>query len=145
MRRTRLTRTLNWIYLSAVVAILFAPLAPPLLTSVSRNGRNPDLSGFTLQWYGQLGDNPVLTGSVHTSIIVALLVGAITPVLAVLAAMAVRELRLKRLLVLFLLLPLFIPGVSLGLSSAFFFQQAGIDPSLATIVIVNVIDRKSVV
>jgi ABC-type spermidine/putrescine transport system permease subunit II len=38
-----------------------------------------------------------------------------------------------------MLLPLFIPGVSMGLADAFFFRTAGIAPSLFTIVIVQVL------
>ena len=90
-------------------------------------GRNPDLSGITFRWYIELPANPVLTGSIATSIKVALIVGLVTPPLALLGAMAVRELRIRRLLLLLLLLPLFIPGVSLGLASAFFFSELGIN------------------
>jgi ABC-type spermidine/putrescine transport system permease subunit II len=80
----------------------------------------------------------VLTGSIATSFKVALIVGLVTPLLALLGATAVRELRARRLTILLLLLPLFIPGVSLGLASAFFFNQLGIQPALWTIGVVNV-------
>src|SRR2546427_8214313 len=53
--------------------------------------------------------------------------------------MAVRELRRPRLIVATVLLPLFIPGVSLGLASAFFFRQLGVTPSLLTITTVHVV------
>src|SRR5262249_3828737 len=42
-----------------------------------------------------------------------------------------------RLVLLFMLLPLFIPGVSMGLASAFLLRLIGIQPSLITIVIVQ--------
>ena len=38
-----------------------------------------------------------------------------------------------------MLLPLFMPGVSMGLAAAFFFRQLGIAPSLRTIVIVQIL------
>jgi ABC-type spermidine/putrescine transport system permease subunit II len=138
VRASALTRAVSWIYLSAFLAVLYLPLLPPVLTSVSPGGRNPDLSGVTFRWYAELPANPVLTGSIATSIEVALIVGLVTPPLALLGAMAVRELRMRRLLLLLLLLPLFIPGVSLGLASAFFFSQLGIQPSLWTVGVVNV-------
>ena len=138
VRATSLTRAVSWIYLSAFLGVLYLPLMPPVLTSVSPGGRNPDLSGVTFRWYAELPANPVLTGSIATSIKVALIVGLATPLLALLGAMAVRELRMRRLLLLLLLLPLFIPGVSLGLASAFFFSQLGIQPSLWTVGVVNV-------
>src|SRR6516165_2007316 len=119
---SRLARTVNWIYLSAILAMVYLPLLPPMLTSLSPSGRNPDLSSITFRWYTELAANPVLNVSIVTSIEVALAVGLITPLLALLGAMAVRELPARRLTLLILLLPLFIPGVSLGLASAFFFN-----------------------
>ena len=130
MLRSRATQLLNWAYTAAILVLLYLPLVPPLLTSVSPTGRNPALAGWTLRWYGQLGQNPVL---------VALLTGLITPFLALCAAMAVRELRIPRLVLLLLLLPLFIPGVTMGLANALFFTQLGVSPSLTTIVIVHVL------
>jgi ABC-type spermidine/putrescine transport system permease subunit II len=53
--------------------------------------------------------------------------------------MAIRELRAPRLILLIVLLPLFIPGVSAGLATALFFREVGIPPSLATIAIVQVV------
>ena len=76
---------------------------------------------------------------IKTSAKVAVLAGLITPLLALGAAMAVRELRRPRLVVLLLLAPLFIPGVSLGLANAFLFQQLGVFPSLFTITVIHVL------
>jgi len=73
------------------------------------------------------------------SALVALLTGLVTPLLAVLAAMAVRELRIPRLVMMLMLLPLFIPAVSMGLALAFFFRQLGIAPSLLTIALIHVL------
>ena len=139
MRLRRATQVLNWCYATAVLALLYLPLLPPLLTSVSPTGRNPALSGLSFKWYGDLGNSPVMVGSIETSILVALLTGLITPLLALCAAMAVRELRIPRLVLLLMLMPLFIPGVTLGLANALFFTRIGISPSLVTIVIVHVL------
>jgi spermidine/putrescine transport system permease protein len=133
-----LKQAASWVYISAVLAVLYFPLVPPVLISISPSGRNPDLSAITFRWYAELPDNPVLTGSITTSIEVAVIVGLATPLLALLGAMAVRELPARRLTLIMLLLPLFIPGISLGLASAFFFNSVGIQPSLWTIGIVNV-------
>jgi spermidine/putrescine transport system permease protein len=139
MRRSAWAQALNWFYLGLVLVVLYLPLLPPLLTSVSPTGRNPDLTAFTLQWYAELPDNPVLVGSVWTSLAVAAITGLVTPLLALFAAMAVRELRIPRIVLLLLLLPLFIPGISLGLANAFFFTQLGVLPSLWTVAVVNVL------
>src|SRR2546430_14825337 len=93
----------------------------------------------TLHWYRRLGDNPLLVDGIQNSLVVVAVVGISPPPLALLAAMAVRELRRPRLIVGAVLLPLFIPGVSLGLASAFFFRQLGVTPSLLTITTVHVV------
>ena len=139
MRRSKWAQAANWVYLIVVLALLYLPLLPPLVTSVSPTGRNPDLGAVTFRWYAELPDNPVLVGSVRTSLAVAALTGLITPLLALFAAMAVRELRIPRIVLLLLLLPLFIPGISLGLANAFFFTQLGVPPSLWTITLVIVL------
>jgi ABC-type spermidine/putrescine transport system permease subunit II len=139
VRRSRLAQALGWSYLIGVLVILYLPLLPPVSTSVSPTGRQPDLGEITFRWYGALSSDPMLIKSVKTSIQVAGLTGLITPLLALFSAMAVRELRIPRLVLLVLLLPLFIPGVSLGLANAFLFQQIGVLPSLWTVTIVHVL------
>lgn len=139
MRPSALARGLVWFYVAAVLALLYGPLLPPVLTSLSPTGKTPALGALTFRWYGELGKNPMLVGSIETSFQVALLTGLITPLLALLAAMAVRELRVPRLVLLVLLLPLFIPGVSMGLANAFSFRELGISPSLWTITAVHVL------
>ena len=83
--------------------------------------------------------NPVLTGAIVTSLEVGAVVALIAPLLGLAAAMAIRELRVPRLILSLVLLPLFIPGVSAGLATALFFRQVGIPPSLLTIAIVQVV------
>ncbi len=134
----RLTLWLLWAYVVAVLVFLNGPLIPPLLLSIEPATAEAAQSGITFQSYSEIWQSRILVGSVETSLIVALAVGLITPMLAVIAGRAVRELGAPRGLVLFFLLPLFIPGVSLGVAMAFFFRQIGLPPSLLTIVIVHV-------
>src|SRR5262249_6689325 len=82
---------------------------------------------------------PLLTNAILTSLESALIVALVTPVLALAAAMAIRELRVSRLILILMLLPLFIPGVSMGLATAFFFRLVGIAPSLVTIVMLHIL------
>jgi ABC-type spermidine/putrescine transport system permease subunit II len=105
---------LLWAYIVVVLLFLSLPLVPPFVFSLSPSGESASHAP-TLRWYGELWRNPLLVASVKTSALLALLTGALTPSLALFAAMAVRELRISRIILLLLLLPLFIPGVSMGL------------------------------
>jgi ABC-type spermidine/putrescine transport system permease subunit II len=126
-----------WTAIAAVLAFLYLPLLPPLMFSL-RSGAagKPEL---TLKWYGELWANPLLVGSIETTLMVGAIVAIVTPVMALLAALAIRELGVPRLILMVMLLPLFIPGVSMGLATAFLFRLLGIPPSLAAIVIVQVL------
>ncbi len=128
-----------WAGIGLVLVVLYLPLVPPFMFSVSGDGTVGGLSRPTWQWYAALPRNPLLVGSLGTTLLVGAIVAAATPPLALLGAMAIRRSRRKRLLLLLLLLPLFIPGVSLGLAVAFFFRQLGVPPSLWTIATVQVL------
>ena len=139
MRKSKFIQGVGWLYLLGMLALLYWPLLPPLLTAISPTGKQPAYSDFTFKWFAELSSNPLLVHSIETSLLVAALTGIITPILALLVAIAVRELHRPRLVLMLLLLPLFIPGISMGLADAFFFRQLGITPALWTITVVHVL------
>lgn len=127
-----------WVWTGLALALLYLPMLPPPVFSLSDKGVADALSHPSLLAYGEIWKQPVLLQSIWNSLLVALVVGITTPILGVLAAMAVRELRIPRLVLLLTLLPLFIPGVSMGLATAFLFERLGLEPSMLSICIVNV-------
>lgn len=134
MRRRGGIELLAWCLLALVLLVLYLPLIPPLLFSLDDGA-----GGWTLRWYGTLGGNPVLVRAIGTTFAAAAITAAATPALGLLAAMAVRELRAPRLILLLALLPLFIPGVSMGLATALFLRVLGLAPSLWSIALVHVL------
>jgi ABC-type spermidine/putrescine transport system permease subunit II len=135
VRRSRTLQIALGVYTLLVLVFLYVPIIPPLVLSL----RAPDRSGTTLESYSQIGQNPVLASSIQTTLVLGILTAVITSLLALLAARAVRELGAARPILLLILLPLFIPGISMGLASAFFFQQLGITPSLWTMLSVQIL------
>lgn len=128
---------LVWLAIAAVLALLYLPLVPPFFFSLlPETAAEP---APTLRWYVEMWRNPLLTGAVVTSIEAAVIVALATPLLALAAAISIRELNMPRLILGLMLLPLLVPGVSMGIAAAFFFKQIGIVPSLGTIVIVQVV------
>lgn len=126
-----------WLAIGLVLLILYLPLVPPVFFSFA-----PEAAGegrATLRWYAEMWRNPLLTGAMWTSLEAGLIVAIVTPVLALAAAMAIRELNAARLILLAMLLPLFIPGISMGLATSFFFRIAGVAPSLLTIAVVQIL------
>jgi ABC-type spermidine/putrescine transport system permease subunit II len=134
VRDDRAGGVIGWAYIAVILVILYLPLVPPILFSLTtRAAEEGDLSA-----YGQLWDNPILPQALRTTALVGLLAAIATPILGLLASMAIRELKIHRLLLLMILVPLFVPGVSMGVATAFFFRQLGIESSLLTIAVVHV-------
>lgn len=128
----------TWVFsvvAAVVLAFLYVPLAPPITSSLQPEGA----SGVTLDAYASLYDDPVVPDALWTTMLSAVISALVAMVLGLLGAMAVRELRLSRAILALLLAPLFIPGVSMGLADAFLFHELGIEPSLLTIVAVQVL------
>ena len=126
---------LVWGYIALVLAFLYVPLIPPILFSFETGTSGAG----ALRWYAQLWRSPILTSSMVTTVKVGVMVAIASTILGLAAAMAIRELRAPRLVLLLMLLPVFIPGVSMGLATAFFFRQLGLAPSLLTIALVQVL------
>ena len=105
------SRSLIWGYILLVLAFLYVPLIPPVLFSLA--GGAGASGGWTLRWYREMWRNPILSSSMITTLEIGAVVAVAATVLGLAAAMAIRELRIPRLVLLLMLLPLFIPGVSM--------------------------------
>src|SRR5215469_949599 len=139
MARTALLHPLLWLALGAILVALYLPLVPPFLFSVGAGTPASEGSGLTLSWYASLPENALLLSAVATTLLVALVTAIVAPLLGLLAAMAVRELRVPRLILLLVLLPLFIPGVSMGLATALFFRELDLAPGLWSVSLVHIL------
>jgi len=135
----RVIRLALWTWAGAALLLLYLPMVPPPLFSLGDRGIAQALREPSLAAYADIWSQSVLLGAMRNSLIVALVVGLVTPVLAVLAAMAVREWGIPRGVLLLMLLPLFIPGVSMGLATAFLFRYLAIEPSLVSVCLVNIL------
>ena len=129
---------LVWLLVGAVLVFLYAPLVPPILNSFAGTGAAGGEAGVFAH-YAAIFDDRRLLRALGTSAAAGLLTAVITPLLALIAAEAVRVWRRPRLIIGVLLIPLFVPGVSMGVATALFFQILGIAPSLATITAVQVL------
>lgn len=123
------------VFLGVVLIFLYAPLLPPAIRSFSTL---PDGQGLFAH-YAAIADDPLLLGGIWNTLILGLLVASVTPVLALVVAQALRGWGRPRLILGLILLPLFIPGVSMGVATALFFRVLGMDPSLLTMLVVQVL------
>ena len=128
----RLATAGTWLFLGLVLAFLYAPLIPPAINSFQ--GEGP-----LFAHYAAIFEDARLMRAARTSLVVGLLTAVIAPLLALLAAQAVRSWRRPRLIIGILLIPLFVPGISMGVATALFFNLLGLPPSILTITAVQVL------
>ena len=131
---SRVGLTAMWIFIACILLFLYAPLIPPIIKSFA----NTKGQGFFSHYTEILNDRRLVRASV-VSLQIGFLVAIIAPLLALIAAEAIRIWRIPKIVLGVLLIPLFIPGISMGVASALFFKTVGITPSLLTITIVQVI------
>jgi spermidine/putrescine transport system permease protein len=132
-RRSRLWTAAGWVFVLLVLAFLYAPLIPPAIHSFQAT--DAGLFGH----YRAILQEERLMRAVRTTLTVGALVAIITPVLAFFLVEAMRVWRAPKLLLSLVLIPLFVPGISMGLATALFFRVLGLQPSLPAIVAVQVI------
>ena len=93
------------------------------------------LKGFTFEWYGKMANSPGLLDAMYNSIQVAAIVAVIATIMATLAAKAVTRYRLpgRGPIVAFIMIPLVIPGIILGIALLVVANFSGLGLSLITI------------
>jgi spermidine/putrescine transport system permease protein len=101
----------------AIYLFLYLPIALLIFFSFNKNpsGTFP-VTGLTLDWYRQLGDDHFMLTSFQTSLIVALTAVPIATFAGTLCAFGLvrAEFRFKALVSSFVLMPMVVPGILLG-------------------------------
>lgn len=133
MRKNLFTAVL-WSAFGVVLAFLYAPLLPPILNAFAA----PEGAGaFT--HFRAIAEDERLLRAVRVSLLAGGLTALIAPALAFLAAEAIRVWRVPGPIMFVLLIPLFVPGVAMGVGTGLFFQLVELPASLLTITAVQVI------
>jgi spermidine/putrescine transport system permease protein len=76
----------------------------------------------TLKWYARLFNNQFLLGAAKLSLTVGLATMASTVVMGLVTARAYRYLRRKSLFIVFMVLPIFVPGIVIGFDLIVYFK-----------------------
>ncbi len=124
------------VYAVVYLIFLYAPVAVlPLFSFNDSQYVTFPLTGFTLKWYAQLADSQGLQRAFFNSVKVAVSVAVLSTVLGIFAAKAVTRYRLRKrgMLIGFIMVPLVIPEIILGISLLMTFSVSEIDLSLMTV------------
>src|SRR3954452_7061165 len=77
-----------WIFIGVTLGFLYIPLFPILIASI----RGGEPGQLTFASYSELLRTPLIAKALRTTIVAALVVGAVTPLLGLLGAWSIREL-----------------------------------------------------
>ena len=124
------------VYAVLYLMFLYAPVAVlPLFSFNDSQYITFPIVGFTLKWYAQLAVSHGLQNAFINSLKVGICVALLSTILGIFAAKAVTRYRMRRsgMLVSFIMVPLVIPGIILGISLLMTFSVGGVKLSLITI------------
>lgn len=126
-------------YTAGIILILLLPLLYLLPVSLHPEGLSRIPLDPTLKWYEQVFTNKELIAALTVSIKLGLLTVVVTTPLAFLAAAGTRNVASKNTLIGLFLLPVFMPGTSIGLGLAVYFKFLSIPRSIWTMLIAHVL------
>ncbi len=136
MNRSRSRLNALAVYSVLYLMFLYAPVAVlPLFSFNDSQYITFPLLGFTLKWYAQLADSQGLQNALFNSLKVGLSVAFLSTVLGIFAAKAITRYRLRRsgMLISFIMVPLVIPEIILGISLLMTFSIGSFKLSLITV------------
>jgi len=125
-----------FIYAICYLAFLYIPvLFLPLFSFNDSIYVAFPLKGFTVKWYGQMLDNPALLHALYNSAKVGISVSVVATFFGIFAAKAMTRYHMpgKGPLTSFIMLPLVVPGIILGIALLVVSNWAGLPLSLFTI------------
>ncbi|MDB6082790.1 MAG: transporter permease, partial [Gammaproteobacteria bacterium] len=127
-----------YVYAAFFLAFLYGPVLLLPLFSISESTQiGFPIRGPTFQWYRELAQDQQLVLAFRNSVSVALVVSLVTTALGVASGWALTRHRLpgSRMIVGFMMLPLVVPGLILGVSLLIVTGQLGIELSLRTVAV----------
>lgn len=127
-----------WLTVGSIILFLFAPVFLVVVFSFNDNSSASfPLTGLSTRWYNKLLANPVFWFSLKNSVLAALITVSFVLVAGTAAALALmhRKSRVLDTLSTFIVAPLIVPGLFLGVALFSFFTELGIRLSLWTAVV----------
>lgn len=138
----RAVSALMWAYVLAVLLFILAPILTSFVISFNAD-RFPTLplSGFSLQWYEAIRDDPTLPPAIRNTILVGISVSVISTLLGFTAAYADYRYRFmgKSVYLALALLPPTIPVIILGLAMLIFLSRVGLFGQIHSVIISHVV------
>jgi len=129
------------VYLAFVFMLLYAPIIYLMYYSFNAAGNMRAFEGFTLEWYGAVLQDRRMIAIVLDTLIVALLSASISTIIGVAGALAIQNMRTRRMRNTLLTLNnvmIVSPDVIIGASFLMLFVAVGMELGFATVLLAHV-------
>lgn len=126
-------------YTTLIIAALLLPLAYLIPLSLNPEGAPRIPREPTLAWYRTVLSNGDLVAALVQSVKLGVLTSVVATPLAFLAALGTRNVARRSTVIGVLLLPVFMPGTSVGLGLAVYFQLLDVGLSIWTMLVAHVL------
>lgn len=123
------------------MVFLYAPIVLLVILSFNANRVATIWTGFSLDWYGVVFDNPNILRAARNSFVVAISATLISTMIAIMAALAMAGPRFKGKSAVTALfsLPLMVPEIVTAVATLMFFLLIGLELGLLTVIIAHVV------
>jgi spermidine/putrescine transport system permease protein len=126
-------------HLGMTFAFLYIPIAVLIVLSFNRAGMPTAWSGFSVEWYGKLANNPKILNAAWNSLIVATISATIATVLGTLLALGVERARPSAARDALLFAPMIVPDIVLAIALLSFFTLLKFTLGLHSIILAHVV------
>lgn len=132
-------RLLFAFYTGVVILVVLLPALYMIPVSFNPLGTGQIPTQPSLKWYRLAFQSGDVVNALMTSVKIGVLTAMIAAPLGFTAAYATRSVARKEILFGYFLFPMFIPGISIGLSLAVYFKLLGINYGITTVLIAHVL------
>ncbi len=118
VRSTRASRTVRALWMTALMLFLYAPILIMIALSFNASVSRSQWTGFTLDWYVKLFNDPAILGALRTTVEVAVIATVISTIIGTLGAIGMHAMNtgMANVLVNVSYLPMTTPDIVTGVS-----------------------------
>lgn len=119
---------------------LYLPILVLILFSFNKSRINAEWTGFTLDWYINLFDNPQIVDALINSVLTAIMTTILSTILGTICALAIHRYKYKfsKLISGLVYLPIVVPDILMGISLLILFTYFHFELGSITIIIAHV-------
>ena len=142
MRVTRHERLAGTVFVVAVLAFLFAPLAVMVLFAFNDSPRlSFPFEGFSLRWFDEIAGDALFRDAFGRTVLVALGTAVGSGVLGLLGALGIARMsaRARAIVLTLAALPLAFPALLYAIGLAFFYHEIGVGFSLGATLVGHIV------